>query len=152
MSTEITTDDIYSSRAEKDRDKDEDMVFTLAEISKHDSTESCWIVVHGNVYDVTEYLDHHPGGSYAMMSFAGAEDCTDAFMDIGHSYIAKDIMKKFRIGRVKSAPTNRASKFESSGLSKRYNRIVPTDCLQIIVFIFIIIISIISASIYYYEW
>jgi hypothetical protein len=30
---------------------------TGTELAKHNSRESCWIVVHGKVYDVTEFLD-----------------------------------------------------------------------------------------------
>lgn len=32
-------------------------VFTLAEIAEHKSTDSCWIVIHDKVYDVTKFLD-----------------------------------------------------------------------------------------------
>eukprot|EP00276_Gloeochaete_wittrockiana_P019051 CAMPEP_0184356640 /NCGR_PEP_ID=MMETSP1089-20130417/103960_1 /TAXON_ID=38269 ORGANISM="Gloeochaete wittrockiana, Strain SAG46.84" /NCGR_SAMPLE_ID=MMETSP1089 /ASSEMBLY_ACC=CAM_ASM_000445 /LENGTH=41 /DNA_ID= /DNA_START= /DNA_END= /DNA_ORIENTATION= len=36
--------------------------YTLAEISKHTSDNDCWILIHGKVYDVTDFLDDHPGG------------------------------------------------------------------------------------------
>lgn len=32
-------------------------VYTLAEIAEHKTTDSCWIVVHDKVYDVTKFLD-----------------------------------------------------------------------------------------------
>ncbi len=34
---------------------------SIEEVQKHCNRESCWIIVHGNVYDVTEFLDDHPG-------------------------------------------------------------------------------------------
>jgi cytochrome b involved in lipid metabolism len=44
---------------------------------KHNTEEDCWIII-GNeknggpkVYDVTKYLDDHPGGAEVMMEFAG---------------------------------------------------------------------------------
>lgn len=36
-------------------------IYELEECSKHKSEKDCWIVVHGKVYDVTEFLDEHPG-------------------------------------------------------------------------------------------
>ena len=35
--------------------------FTLEEISKHSSSDDCWIIVKGKVYDVTDFLNEHPG-------------------------------------------------------------------------------------------
>ena len=30
--------------------------FTWVEISKHNNKASCWVVVHGKVYDVTDFI------------------------------------------------------------------------------------------------
>ncbi|THV06212.1 hypothetical protein K435DRAFT_773404 [Dendrothele bispora CBS 962.96] len=43
------------------------------EVAQHSSRESCWIIVHGNVYDVTEFLDDHPGGSKIILKYAGKD-------------------------------------------------------------------------------
>ena len=32
-------------------------ILTGPEVAKHNSRESCWIIVHGKVYDVTDFLD-----------------------------------------------------------------------------------------------
>lgn len=52
------------------------------------------------MYDVTSYLNDHPGGAEVMMEVAG-EDATNMFEDIGHSSDARNEMKKFEIGRLK---------------------------------------------------
>jgi len=44
-----------------------------AAIAEHNSRESCWIIVHANVYDVTEFLDEHPGGSKIILKYAGKD-------------------------------------------------------------------------------
>ena len=31
------------------------------EVAKHNSRESCWVIVHGKAYDVTEFLPGKPG-------------------------------------------------------------------------------------------
>ncbi|KAF9777861.1 FMN-dependent dehydrogenase-domain-containing protein [Thelephora terrestris] len=48
-------------------------LLTGQEVAKHNTRESCWIIVHGNVYDVTEFLDDHPGGSKIILKYAGKD-------------------------------------------------------------------------------
>ncbi|KAJ7228304.1 FMN-dependent dehydrogenase-domain-containing protein [Mycena pura] len=47
-------------------------------VAQHNSRESCWIIVHGKVYDVTEFLDEHPGGSKIILKYAG-KDATQEY-------------------------------------------------------------------------
>ena len=35
---------------------------TLAELEKHNTETDCWVAVHKKVWDVTDFLDEHPGG------------------------------------------------------------------------------------------
>ncbi|EKM81155.1 hypothetical protein AGABI1DRAFT_112847 [Agaricus bisporus var. burnettii JB137-S8] len=48
------------------------------EVALHNSRDSCWIIVHGHVYDVTEFLDDHPGGSRIILKYAG-KDATQEY-------------------------------------------------------------------------
>ncbi|KAI9851543.1 MAG: Cytochrome b2, mitochondrial precursor [Thelocarpon superellum] len=54
---------------------------TGEEVSKHDSRQSCWVIVHGKAYDVTEFLPEHPGGPKIILKYAG-KDATDEFEPI----------------------------------------------------------------------
>lgn len=36
---------------------------SVEEISKHDAPTDSWIVVHGQVWDVTKFAPEHPGGA-----------------------------------------------------------------------------------------
>ncbi|KAI8970806.1 glyoxylate dehydrogenase [Trametes punicea] len=56
-------------------------VLSAAEVAAHSSRESCWIIVHGKVYDVTDFLDEHPGGSKVILKYAG-KDATEAYEPI----------------------------------------------------------------------
>ncbi|KAI0042574.1 glyoxylate dehydrogenase [Auriscalpium vulgare] len=51
------------------------------EVEQHASRDSCWIIVHGKVFDVTDFLDEHPGGSKIILKYAG-KDATEAYEPI----------------------------------------------------------------------
>ena len=51
---------------------------TAQEVQRHASPSDAWLVVEGGVYDVTSYLDSHPGGKALLLRYAG-KDATQAF-------------------------------------------------------------------------
>lgn len=42
-----------------------------AEIAKHNTKQSCWIVLESNAYDVTKFMNEHPGGAPIILKNAG---------------------------------------------------------------------------------
>merc|ERR1719245_765094 len=52
--------------------------YTLAEVAKHTTKSYCWVVVNGEVLDVTSFLSEHPGGELAILTFAG-KDASEEF-------------------------------------------------------------------------
>ncbi|KAK6212791.1 hypothetical protein LQW54_004880 [Pestalotiopsis sp. IQ-011] len=46
---------------------------SIAELRKHDRREDCWIAVHSKVWDFTEFVDEHPGGSEILLKCAGTD-------------------------------------------------------------------------------
>merc|ERR1740138_1123811 len=52
--------------------------YTLEEVAKHNSKSDCWVVVNGQVLNVTNFLKDHPGGELAILTFAG-KDATEEF-------------------------------------------------------------------------
>ena len=52
--------------------------YTFAEVAAHNTAESCWVTMDGRVYDLTGFLDDHPGGKEMLLLAAGRE-CTDLF-------------------------------------------------------------------------
>ena len=51
---------------------------SLADVAKHNTKTDCWVVVDGQVLDVTSFLSEHPGGELAILTFAG-KDATEEF-------------------------------------------------------------------------
>ncbi|CAK9163451.1 unnamed protein product [Ilex paraguariensis] len=72
-------------------------VFTLAEVSDHTTSNDCWIVISGKVYDVTKFLEDHPGGDEVLLTATG-KDATDDFEDVGHSTSARAMLDEFYVG------------------------------------------------------
>ena len=69
-------------------------------VSKHTTAESCWVVLYGDVYDVTEFLPEHPGGSKIIMKLAG-RDATEEFEMLHDDEVIPKYAPQQVIGRVK---------------------------------------------------
>ncbi|EER28546.1 cytochrome b2, mitochondrial precursor, putative [Coccidioides posadasii C735 delta SOWgp] len=54
---------------------------TGPEVARHNSADSCWVIVHGKAYDVTDFLPEHPGGQKIILKYAG-KDATEEFEPI----------------------------------------------------------------------
>ncbi|XP_045132260.1 cytochrome b5-like isoform X2 [Portunus trituberculatus] len=74
-------------------------VFTLEEIAKHKTPDSCWFIIHDKVYDVSKFLDEHPGGEEVLLEQAG-QNVTENFEDVGHSTDAREMMMEYCIGEL----------------------------------------------------
>ncbi|KAH9300866.1 hypothetical protein KI387_012449, partial [Taxus chinensis] len=72
-------------------------VFTLGQISGHNTKDDCWFVISGKVYDVTKFLEEHPGGDEVLIESSG-RDATQDFEDVGHSAAAQELMESYLVG------------------------------------------------------
>jgi cytochrome b involved in lipid metabolism len=76
---------------------------TSTEIAKHNSAGDCWIIIQGSVYNATQYLNLHPGGSDRIAPFCG-QDATSAFVTQGgkgsHSSQAALDLSKLKLGQL----------------------------------------------------
>ncbi len=73
--------------------------YTLEEIAKHKTKQSNWVLIHNLVYDVTQFLDEHPGGEEVLLE-QGGKNASEGFEDVGHSGDARELMKKYQIGEL----------------------------------------------------
>uniref|UniRef100_A0A803QQ18 Cytochrome b5 heme-binding domain-containing protein n=1 Tax=Cannabis sativa TaxID=3483 RepID=A0A803QQ18_CANSA len=138
-------------------------LFSMEEISQHNTKDDCWVVIddkvptisfmasqtkwafvmvfclysyyHEWVYDLSSYLDEHPGGDDVVLAATG-KDATEDFEDAGHSKTAKELMQSFFIGEldtsdfpepdiVSKKPTRRDYAQKLIDLAKQY-WVVPT--------------------------
>ena len=95
-------------------------VVSAAEVAKHAcferGKEDVWIVLDldkrgQRVFDVTYYLDEHPGGPEILQEVAGLSgwEATDEFVAVGHSEDASFDAERFCIGRLEGGAHRDAS-------------------------------------------
>ncbi|XP_020377281.1 cytochrome b5 [Rhincodon typus] len=72
---------------------------TMEDVKTHNSSKSTWLVIHDKVYDVTKFLEEHPGGEEVLFEQAGG-DATESFEDVGHSSDAREMLKQYFIGEL----------------------------------------------------
>ncbi|KAE8077641.1 hypothetical protein FH972_016188 [Carpinus fangiana] len=74
-------------------------IHVFEEVAKHSSSKDCWLIISGKVYDVTTFMEDHPGGDEVLLSATG-KDATNDFEDVGHSDSAREMMDKYCIGKI----------------------------------------------------
>ncbi|XP_062222608.1 cytochrome b5-like [Phragmites australis] len=77
-------------------------VYSFEEVRKHNDRKDCWLIISGKVYDVTPFMEEHPGGDEVLLASTGKDATTD-FQDIGHTDSAKELMPQYCIGEVDAA-------------------------------------------------
>uniref|UniRef100_G3SV99 Cytochrome b5 reductase 4 n=1 Tax=Loxodonta africana TaxID=9785 RepID=G3SV99_LOXAF len=77
---------------------------TEEELKKHNKKDDCWICIRGCVYNVSPYMEYHPGGEDTLMSAAGS-DGTDLFNQIHPWVNYESMLKVCLVGRMAVKPT-----------------------------------------------
>lgn len=81
------------------------LVLSKAELAKHTSSQSCWLLISGKIYDVTTYLNQHPGNASTILPTCGT-DATVAYDTKGrtngspHSGNATSLLANYFIGNL----------------------------------------------------
>ncbi|NWT41790.1 NB5R4 reductase, partial [Chroicocephalus maculipennis] len=133
---------------------------TEDELAKHNKKEDCWICIRGFVYNVTPYMEYHPGGEDELMKAAGT-DGTDLFDQVHRWVNYESMLKECLVGRMAVKPIA-APKGESLFLHKGegcciysvFLQQIPEDetILYMKTFTIYVVFSVLYFSFYSYDW
>lgn len=70
----------------------------MSEVRTHNGYSSCWSAVNGGVYDLTSWINEHPGGEGAILGICGADGSNDFNEQHGGSARVAKILASFKIG------------------------------------------------------
>jgi cytochrome b involved in lipid metabolism len=70
---------------------------TISEIRKHNSAADCWTAVEGSVYDMTRFVDIHPG-QQGIVDGCGTDATLLFNSEDNHTPVRRDLMKMYKIG------------------------------------------------------
>ncbi len=96
--------------------------FTLNEVQKHVDETSLWTIYKNDVYDITKFIDEHPGGRIILS--AGGKDLESVWKDIGvewhntNSHVL-ELLKKYKIGKLLTN-TETFSTTQSKNIDAKY--------------------------------
>jgi len=91
--TESQDDTNTETHVEEDVPK---RLIPMSEVCKHGEEGDCWLVIDQKVYDVSAFVEQHPGG--AVILDGGGMDATSMFQDVGHSGDALSLLETLYIG------------------------------------------------------
>ncbi|EJD53537.1 cytochrome b5 [Auricularia subglabra TFB-10046 SS5] len=83
-------------------------VVSFDEWKQHQTRSDCWTLIHDKIYDVSKFLDEHPGGDEVILAEAG-KDATEAFEDVGHSDEARSLLAGMLVGTFDGGEANASS-------------------------------------------
>jgi cytochrome b involved in lipid metabolism len=70
--------------------------YTIDEVEKHNLLDDAWVIIDKNVYDITYFLNIHPGGNI-LFQFAG-KGITDYFYELHQLSVLTDTAEQYKIG------------------------------------------------------
>lgn len=74
-------------------------LLTIEEVNRHKTPSDCWTVISGVVYNISPFMEYHPGGFEELMKGAGC-DCTTLYMKY-HPWVNADaVLGTLRLGRL----------------------------------------------------
>ncbi|KAJ7637159.1 oxidoreductase [Roridomyces roridus] len=79
-------------------------IFTAEDVATHKTQSNCWLSRNGKVYNVTKFIDDHPGGDDIILKYAGKDVGAVMTGKEGehheHSDAAYDMLEEYQVGKL----------------------------------------------------
>lgn len=73
-------------------------VLSLETVAANNTAESCWAIIDDNVYDLTDWIDSHPGGSSRILGLCGTDGTSQFQGQHGGSSSAQGTLERYLLG------------------------------------------------------
>ncbi|XP_076644791.1 cytochrome b5 [Halictus rubicundus] len=123
--------------------------YTKSEVASLNGKEKTLIILHDKVYDVTSFLNEHPGGEEILLDHGG-KDSSEDFDDVGHSKDALDLMNKYLVGEL--VDSEKSNKQPKSGWASTYGDQTPKKEDEGMNTVLLGVVVVIFAAILYYVY
>ena len=70
---------------------------------KHCTADDAWVIIDERVYDVSDFIARHPGGTGPILNLAG-QDATDVFDNYHAARVYKTMLSPYLMGEVTDVP------------------------------------------------
>ncbi|KAJ0817589.1 putative cytochrome b5-like heme/steroid binding domain, cytochrome b5, heme-binding protein [Helianthus annuus] len=142
-------------------------LLSLHEVSKHDNKNDCWLIISGKVtssttfnlfiqlsvcvYDITPFLDDHPGGDEVLL-LATKKDATEDFEDVGHSQNARNMLADYYVGDIDINSMPQKGKQPPTGASGSQQAAASSGGSSILMFVLPLLMLVLAYGLYYYYY
>ncbi|KAI9328078.1 Oxidoreductase, molybdopterin-binding domain-containing protein [Obelidium mucronatum] len=108
-----------------------DHLFTRGDVRKHTSKETgIWVTSGDGVYDITEFVDIHPGGERILLAAGHSIDAFWAIFAIHQSEETRELLETYRIGNLMPAdqdPTFNSERDDTTAITQALERLFHND-------------------------
>jgi cytochrome b involved in lipid metabolism len=78
----------------------ESIVLTAQEVALHSTSQDCWSIVNGSVYNLTSYVNSHPGGTANIQNICGKDGSIAFKTQHGTQGTPNNVLSNLLIGKL----------------------------------------------------
>ncbi|XP_077982191.1 cytochrome b5-like isoform X2 [Glandiceps talaboti] len=102
---------------------------SLEEVEKNYNNQSLWLIIHNKIYDLTKFIEEHPGGEEVLLE-QGGHNATESFEDVGHSSDAREMMKEYLIGEIRKEDLDKIKPVDVKGSGEDVAYMKKSNCIM----------------------
>ncbi|KAI8075441.1 cytochrome b5-like heme/steroid binding domain-containing protein [Gilbertella persicaria] len=76
--------------------------YTVEQVAEHNTAKDIWVIVDGKVFDLTNFINDHPGGKKILLKKAG-KDATKEFNTFHNDAIMQRVGLPMQIGVIEQS-------------------------------------------------
>ncbi|KAL2485451.1 Cytochrome b5 [Abeliophyllum distichum] len=125
--------------------------FSYSHVSVHNTCKDCWVIINAKAYNVTSFLEDHPGGEEVLLAAAG-KDASEEFENAGHGSAARLMLDEFYVGEVDPSTNPTPAAMNVSPPRSEYDKDKPSEYVNKIFYLLVPLgIMTLAVGFWFYE-